>query len=155
MFKSLRLILTLALLSVVAHPSVAQMVVSGNFNEDLEFTFSLDESAVVDGVRQTEPPADCETGFTIRARDALGLSSSVATVVVALAAGETLIAKFHFDEFAVTGAAHVILTVSDVHRSGPCRLLRPFGRLVAEDGTTRSGGVGLFEELKDILQDFK
>ena len=149
MFRYIQLFLTLALLSVFAHPAVAQVAQElwpnqqGNIwnvllamggNEKLEIAFHLNPITTVDGQRQILSADRCRTQFAIEGRSATE-SFLPTTVDVDLVAGQTEIVEFDFSSVA-DGPFYVILEVSDVNSSGPCRGLY-FARIVDSAGGTR------------------
>ncbi len=151
MFKSWRLILTLALLSVVAHPSPAgaqdvffDMDFGGDASEVLVIAFSVRDRAANGGVRETVPPTDCESAsFRITAREASGSSSHMVTEVVDLSPEFGAEATIPLNGFAEEGMGPVHLRVkfSELRRSGQCHFSRPFYRIVdGVTGATRSSG---------------
>ncbi len=96
MFRSLQLILTVALLSIVALPSVAQnaaFLVGGNFDEAFRIAFKLfpfDD----DGVRGL-PGAPCSVRFELVAVEATG--GAAVSFTVDLGPGDV-------DEIEISGA---------------------------------------------------
>ena len=142
MFMYLRFILTLALLSVVAHPAVAHRpegaLVSFANDEFLEIAVTLLPFEVVEDQRQFVAADRCRVQFTIETRSATDAFPS-ATKDVDLAAGQTEIHNFDFHiPFVENGPILLILTVTDFVSSGPCPMSSS-GRIVAiAGGETRA-----------------
>ncbi len=148
MFRYIQFILTLALLSVVTHPSVAQdtttpprsssTLVSGNYDESFELALSLDPNVEVNGENRTLPAAECGLSFTFAARNAAG-GMFVVDDDFTLAAGDFEVITLDFSDFNNTGPSHVIIEILDVHQFGSCRILSST-RLVDDSGATRARG---------------
>ena len=100
MFRFCRLILTVVLLSIVAHPAAAQtsrdnqLVIVGNYDESVVLSFFLSTIAVVDGKERGMSPIECEFTATITATEPTGLVTPIDTGI-SLESGEV----FHFEVF--------------------------------------------------------
>ncbi len=143
MFRSLQLILTVALLSIVALPSVAQnaaFLVGGNFDEAFLIAFKL-FPLDRDGVRAL-PGEPCSVRFDVVFREAEGGTEKM--VSVDLGPGEV-------EEIEISGATLGYVQTSEpflaeimivgFSRIGPCRV-GTTARLVAEAGETRAAYIG-------------
>ncbi len=151
MFRSLQLILTVALLSVVTLPSVAQnaaflvggnapFLVGGNSDEAFLIAFKLFPFDH-DGVRAL-PGKPCSVRFDVVFREAEGGTEKM--VSVDLGPGEV-------EEIEISGATLGYVQTSEpflaeimivgFSRIGPCRV-GTTARLVAEAGETRAAYIG-------------
>jgi len=107
-----------------------KFLVSGSSDEKLEIAFHG-----IDGLAR----------FTIEARDATGESSYETIEVVELAAGETQIVEFSFDEFGSDGASHVLITITNDNPLGISTVLSAARWVAVPGGETRSINVDLSE----------
>ncbi len=140
MFRSLQLILAVALLSIVALPSVAQnaaFLVGGNFDEAFLIAFKL-FPLDRDGVRAL-PGEPCSVRFDVVAREAEGGDEVVQPVVLGpgdVREIEISGASFGYVETSEPFLAEIMIV--GFSRIGPCRV-GTTARLVATlTGQTRA-----------------
>ena len=114
-----------------------KFLVSGSSDEKLEIAFH--------GIDGSQITFNGLARFTIEARDATGESSYETTEVVELAAGETQIVEFSFDEFGSDGASHVLITITNDNPLGISTVLSAARWVAVPGGETRSINVDLSE----------
>ena len=153
MFMYLRLILTLALLSVVAHPSVAQdarpsdptELISGLHGEEFELVLLL-VSGTNDGKTNV---ADCELSAKFQVFDPVDPIRPIYVQSFALTSEDPLvILSFQFATVAGKGErGQVFISISESRTSGFCDLLSS-ASMVDIKGITTPG----FEEYRARLK---
>ncbi len=144
MFRSLQLILTVALLSVVALPSVAQnaaFLVGANFDEAFFIAFKLFPFKD-DGVRGGLPGEPCSVRFDVVSREAEGGNEVVDPVVLGPGDVEEIVisgATLGYVETSEPFLAEIMIV--GFSRIGPCRV-GTTARLVAAAGGTAASYLG-------------
>ncbi len=151
MFRSLQLILTVALLSIVALPSVAQnaaflvggnapFLVGGNFDEAFLIAFKLFPRDR-DGVRAL-PGAPCSVRFDVVSREAKGGIERVVPVVLGPGDVEEIVISAATLGYVETSAPFLAeIMIVGFSRIGPCRV-GTTARLVAAAGETAASYLG-------------
>ena len=142
MYKYVLLCLTLALLSIVAHPAVTladnappPFLASGNHDESLQLVVYLNPTDRRSGQPRDLQPDACRLTFEITARDATGVSESVMDVVD-INSGEHLDWVFTYSSFDEASRSHVILEFSDFTYTGPCKALVSLSWIETSTGRT-------------------
>ena len=152
MYKYVRLVLTLALFSIVAHPAMTlagdapppppldTIVVSGNDDETFEVTFFLHDPTDLNGNQpRVLAPDPCHVTFDITGTVDFGDPKAPRiSHFVDLSAGQAQVAEFDFSAFAEDDRSQVILTVSDLVFRGSCHLLSATSWFETSTGVTRA-----------------
>ena len=148
MFRCFRLILTVALLSIVAHPAAPQtternrIYVSGNHDESFVLSIYLSIFAVVDGKEQGMPADVCELTATFTVTEPTG-TIGPSVVNMSLGSGGIFHFEVPFSAFVSEGPGFAIIEATDIVSRGSCEAT-VLGRLTASsDGATRSGQVSV------------
>ncbi len=143
MTKSISILIAAALIAVASQSAQAQqegarprasVLVAGNSDETVEVSVLLEEA------RPGEP---CSLSFEIRAVDAGSIGAPLQTEHVMLGPNELTAVRFLFSLSLPTasGTHALLLTVTDVTRTGGCRV-RSYFRIVGPGGETRSSAEG-------------
>ena len=138
MIKSMSILIVAALIAVTSQsaqaqqgsPSLSFTLEAGNFDEKVQLTALLLETK--------QPGTPCSLSFKIEAFDAAAIGAPLQTEHVMLGPDESVSLQFSFSlSLSSASGTHVLLlTVTDVKKTGGCTVLS-HSRIVGPAGETR------------------